>query len=233
MMCRHTPLPARYLKRVACVAIAAALISCASTTGTKTTLTSADLSKITKTGILVESKHPLSVRIAREQMTNTGAILFGLVGAAVEAGYKSSKDSGYEGEIGRVLGDFDPVKDSAAAFREKFLAGKVFPIVEVVQTENARGLKEQGFDAVFKETIEEWGLRLCSGEENVQVGFDIHAQLVSFQNDRTIWERDELFIEGPCRPLSDFRSDRELLRSSLKRATETLAGRIANEISFP
>jgi len=233
MMCRHTPLPARYLKRVACVAIAATLISCASTTGTKTTLTSADLSKITKTGILVESKHPLSVRIAREQMTNTGAILFGLVGAAVEAGYKSSKDSGYEEEIGRVLGDFDPVKDSAAAFREKFLAGKVFPIVEVVQTENARGLKEQGFDAVFKETIEEWGLRLCSGEENVQVGFDIHAQLVSLQNDSTIWERDELFMEGPCRPLSDFRSDRELLRSSLKRATETLAGRIANEISFP
>ncbi|MBI5316989.1 MAG: hypothetical protein HZB34_13575 [Nitrospirae bacterium] len=166
-------------------------------------------------------------------MTNTGAVLFGLIGAAVEAGYKFSKDSGYEEEIGRVLGDFDSVKDSAAAFREKFLAGKVFPIVEVVQTDNARGLREQGFDAVFKETIEEWGLRLCSGEENVQVGFDIHAQLVSLQNDRTIWERDELFVEGPCRPLSDFRSDRELLRSSLKRATETLAGRIANEISFP
>ena len=233
MMYRHTPLSARYLKHVVCVAIAATLVSCASTTGTKTTLTSADLSKITKAGILVESKHPLSVRIAREQMTNTGAVLFGLVGAAVEAGYKSSKDSGYEKEIGRVLGDFDPVKDSAAAFREKFLAGKVFPIVEVVQTENARGLKEHGFDAVFKETIEEWGLRLCSGEENVQVGFDIHAQLVSLQNDRTIWERDELFMEGSCRPLSDFRSDRELLRSSLKRATETLAGRIANEIAFP
>ena len=203
-MCRHTPLPARYLKRVACVAITAALISCSSTTGTKTSLAPADLSKLTKAGILVESRHSLSVRIAREQMTNTGAVLFGLVGAAVEAGYKSSKDSGYEEEIGRVLGDFDPVKDSAAAFREKFLAGKVFPIVEVVQTENARGLKEQGFDAVFKETIEEWGLRLCSGEENVQVGFDIHAQLVSLQNDRTIWERDELFMEGPCRPLSDF-----------------------------
>lgn len=232
-MCRRAPFSSRYLKRVACVAIAATLISCASTTGTKTSLTSADLSNIAKAGILIESKHPLSVRIAREQMTNTGAILFGLVGAAVEAGYKSSKDSGYEEEIGRLLGDFDPVKDSAAAFREKFLAEKVFPIVEVVQTENARDLKEQGFDAVFKETIEEWGLRLCSGEENVQVGFDIHAQLVSFQDDRTIWERDELFMEGSCRPLSDFRSDRELLRSSLKRATETIAGRIANEISFP
>jgi hypothetical protein len=229
----RAPLSARYLKRVACVAIAATLVACASTTGTKTTLTSADLSKITKAGILVESKHPFSVRIARERMTNTGAILFGLVGAAVEAGYKSSKDSGYEGEIGRVLGDFDPVKDSAAAFREKFLAGKVFPIAEVVQTENARGLKEQGFDAVFKETIEEWGLRLCSGEENVQVGFDIHAQLVSLQNDKTIWERDELYMEGACRPLSDFRSDRELLRTSLRRATDTLAGRIVNEIAFP
>ena len=233
MMRTVHPISVRHLRNIICIALAATLLSCASTTGTKTTLTSADLSKITKAGILVESKHPISVRVAREQMTNTGAVLFGLIGAAVEAGYKSSKDSGHEEEIGRVLGDFDPAKDSAAAFREKFLAGKVFPIVEVVQTENARGLKEQGFDAVFKETIEEWGLRLCSGEENVQVGIDIHAQLVSLQNDRTVWERDELFMDGPCRPLSDFRSDRELLRASLKQAIETLAGKIANEIAFP
>lgn len=227
------PISARHLKNVICIAFAVTLLSCASTTGTKTTPTSADLSKITQAGILVESKHTLSVRVAREQMTNTGAVLFGVIGAAVEAGYKSSKDSGHEEEIGRGLGDFDPVKDTAAALRAKFLGGKVFPIVEIVQSANARELKEQGFDAVFKETIEEWGLRLCSGEENVQVGFDIHAQLVSLQTDRTIWERDELFLDGPCRPLSDFRADRALLRNSLKQATETLAGRIANEIAFP
>jgi len=166
-------------------------------------------------------------------LTNTGAILFGLIGAGIEAGYRASKDTDYEKEINHLLGDFDPVKDSAAAFHQKFSAGKVFPTVEIVQTESARVLNEQGFDSVFKETIEEWGLRLCSGEENVQVGFDINAQLVLLQNNTKVWERDELFMEGPCRPLSDFRADKELLRASLKRATDSLAGRIVNDIAFP
>ena len=222
-------LPAGYLKGVACVVIAATLLSCVSTTGTKTTLTTAELSKIRKAGILVESENPLSVRVARDTIIIGGPSLLGTVFTV--AAY--SKDAEYGKEIGRVLPDFDPVKESAAALHEKFTAGKVFPLVEIVQTDSANALKEQGFDAVFKETIEEWGLRLCSGEENVRVDFDLHAQLVLLQNNTTVWERDELFMEGPCRPLSDFRSDGELLRASLTRATETLAGKIANEIAFP
>ena len=232
-MCKFPPLPARYLKSVICVAILLTLLSCVSTTGTQTTLTTAELSKIRKAGILVKSENPISVRVARDKMTNTGAILFGLVGAGVEAGYKSLQDSGHEKDIGRVLQGFDPVKDSATALQEKLTAGKVFQAVEIVQTDSAKALKEQGFDAVFKETIEEWGLRLCSGEENVRVGFDIHAQILLLQNNATVWEHDELFMEGSCRPLSDFRGDGELLRTTLKQATQNLAGKIANEIAFP
>jgi hypothetical protein len=223
----------RHLRNVVCIAIAATLLSCSTTTGIKTSLAPSELSKLRKAGILVESGTPFSVRVARDKLTNTGAVLFGLIGVGIEAGYKASKDTDYEKEINHLLGDFDPVKDSATALHQKFSAGKVFPTVEVVQTDNARVLKEQGFDSVFKETIEEWGLRLCSGEENVQVGFDIHAQLVSLQNNTKVWERDALFMEGPCRPLSDFRADKELLRASLTRATESLAGRIVNDIAFP
>lgn len=233
MMRTVHPFSVRHLRSVVCIAMAATLLSCATTTGTKTSLASSELSKIRKAGILVESGTSFSVRVARDKLTNTGAVLFGLIGAGIEAGYKASKDSDYEKEIDHGLGDFDPAKDSATALHQKFSAGKVFPTVEIVQTESARGLKEQGFDSVFKETIEEWGLRLCSGEENVQVGFDIHAQLVLLQNNTKVWERDELFMEGPCRPLSDFRADKALLRASLKRATESLAGRIVNDIAFP
>ena len=38
---------------------------------------------------------PIAVRVVRDNVTNTGAALFGWSGAAVEAGYKSSKDSGH------------------------------------------------------------------------------------------------------------------------------------------
>lgn len=223
----------RYMKIAGCVTIVSILLSCVSTTGTKTTLTSAELSRIRKAGVLVESENPVSVRVARDKMTNTGAVLLGVLGAGMEAGYNSMKDSGSEKEIGDALHGFDPVKDSAAAFREKFTAGKVFPVVEIVQTDSPKTLTAQGFDALFKETIEEWGLRLCSGEENVRIGFDIHAQVIMLRNNTTVWERDELYMEGPCRPLTDFSTDGELLRTSLKRATESLAGKIANEIAFP
>lgn len=228
---RHTSIP--HLRNVVYVVIVASLLSCSATTGTKTSLAPSELSKFRKAGILVESETPFSVRVARDKMTNTGAVLFGLIGAGVEAAYKASKDTGYEEEIHHLLGDFDSRKDSTTALQQSFIAGKVFQTVEIVQTDDARALKEQGFDTVLKETIEEWGLRLCSGEENVQVGFDINAQLISLHNNTTVWERDELFMEGPCRPLSDFRTDKELLRTSLKRAVESLAGKIVNNIAFP
>jgi hypothetical protein len=223
----------QYGLSLAGVTMMAALLSCSSTTGTKITSAGTELLKIKKAGIVVLSEHPISVRVARDNMTNTGAILFGLVGAAVEAGLKASKDSTHEENIGHFLGDFDPVNESALALRDKFLQGQLFPIIEIVQRENDHPLKERGFDAVFKETIEEWGLRLCSGAENVRVGFDIHAKLVALESDSTVWERDELFLDGPCRPLSDFKNDPQLLQMSLRRAMQTLAGKIANDIAFP
>lgn len=223
----------RHLRNIVSIVIVATLLSCSTTTGTKTSLAPSDLSKFRKAGILVESDTQLSVRVARDKMTNTGAVLFGLIGAGVEAAYKASKDSGYEEEIHHLLGDFDSRKDSGMALQKSFILGKVFQTVEIVQSDDTRALKEQGFDTVLKETIEEWGLRLCSGEENVQVGLDINAQLIALHNNTTVWERDELFMEGPCRPLSDFRTDKELLRASLKRAVENLAGKIVNDIAFP
>ncbi|MCE7966587.1 MAG: hypothetical protein DYH04_14585 [Nitrospira sp. NTP2] len=206
-------------------------MSCVPTTGTKAALTSAERSTIKKAGILVESGGPFSVRIARDKMTNTGALLFGLVGAGVEAGYKASKDASYEEELTPFVQGFDVIKDSSMAFQENFLSTKLFSMSEIVRTRDE--LKERGFDALFTETIEEWGLRLCLGVENVQVAFDIHAKLVLLSDNVTVWERDELFTHGPCRPLADFRNDRELLGVELKRATKVLAGRIANEIAFP
>jgi hypothetical protein len=86
---------------------------------------------------------------------------------------------------------------------------------------------------MFEQSIKEWGLRLCSGEENVRVAFDTHARLMVVQNNRILWERDELFMEGACRPLADFQTDPDLLRTSLKRATNNLAARITNDIAFP
>ncbi len=208
------------------------LLSCVATTGTKTSMTAGELATIRKAAVVVETQQPLSVRIARDKMTATGSILFGLVGAAIESGYRSSKDADYGDAVSRAL-EFDPTKEHAGAFREALMGVNAFPTVEIVQAEDRQALRAQGYDAVFKETIEEWGLRLCLGEDNVRVAFDVHMQLWSLQKDSILWERDELFIDGPCRPLKEFQDDRDLLKASLRSATQTLARKTANEIAFP
>jgi hypothetical protein len=208
------------------------MLSCVSTTGTKTSMTTGELATMQKAAVVVETEYPLSVRIARDKMTNTGTIFFGLAGAAVESGYKSSKDADYGDAVGRAL-DFDPTKEHSNAFRDALREVHAFPVVEIAPTEDRQALRTQGFDAVFKETIEEWGLRLCLGEDNVRIVFDVHMQLWSLQKDSIIWERDELFIDGPCRPLQEFQADRGLLKAGLRSATQTLARKTANEIAFP
>ncbi len=231
-MSRPTNWCIRGVVGIGAIIICTLLLSCVSTTGTKTSMTNDELATIRKAAVVVETRYPLSVRMARDKMTNTGTIFFGLVGAAVEAGYKSSKDAEHEVAVGSAL-DFDPTKEHAGAFRDALMGVNVFPVVEIVQTEDRQALRTQGFDAVFKETIEEWGLRLCLGEDNVRVAFDVHMQLWSLQKDSILWERDELFIDGPCRPLKEFQDERDLLKTSLRSATQTLARKTANEIAFP
>lgn len=215
------------------IIVASMLVSCVSTTGTKTSGTAKELETIRRAGIIVESRHPLSVRLARDGRTDTGLALFGLVGAAVEAGYKSSNDSGRAENFVGVLGVFDPAQETAVALREKFEAAKMIPEVEIVKIDDGRLSRGQEFHALFKENIEEWGLRLCGGEDRVRVALDVHMRLIALPNESVIWERDEFFMDGACRPISEFQADRELLRTSLKSAIETLAGKTVNEIMFP
>lgn len=211
----------------------ALLTACVSTTGTKTTMTGPDLAQVKRAGVFVESPNPIAVRVARDNMTNTGAVLFGLVGAAVEAGYKLSKDSGHADNLLGAVRNFDPAHESAIALRDRFAAAHVFQTVAIVASDNRRTAQSEGFDALFQQTIEEWGLRLCGGEDRVRVELDVHMRLVTLPEGAVKWERDELMIDGICRPISEFQADPELLRNSLKSAIETLAGRTVNEIAFP
>lgn len=213
--------------------IGALLTSCVATTGTKATMSGTDLAQIKKVGVFVASPHQISVRAARDKMTNTGAALFGLVGAAVEAGYKSSKDSGHADTLLSAVRNFDPAHESAVALRDRFAAAHVFQTVEIAASDNRRAAESAGFDALFQQTIEEWGLRLCGAEDRVRVELDVHSRLVTLPEGAVRWERDELMMDGACRPISEFQADPEVLRSSVKSAIETLAGRTVNEIAFP
>lgn len=208
------------------------LFSCTPTTGTRIPLSQAGLAKIKRISILVKDEGSFSVRVSREKMTGTGAILFGLVGAGVEAGARSSADQRREKEFKPIISHFDPKKLMEERLHHYMQLTKVFTTID--EDPNVLGGKK--LDGFLEVTLREWGLRLCAGSgqsKRVQVGLDVHGKMLSLEDRSTVWERNELYLDGECYSLEDFRYREGLLESVLTRAIDNLSGKIVNEICFP
>jgi len=212
------------------------LSSCTPTTGTRISLTQPNLAKIKKIGILVKKEESFSVRLSREEGTNVGAAVLGLVGAGIEAGVRSSADTRLEEELKPILGDYDPQKLMEEKLYQYIQATKVFNPVAGINVEDRNLQRETGLDGILEVTLKEWGLRLCLGPrpgEQVQVGFSVHGKMYVVEQGSTVWERNELYLDGKCHPLGDFRSRGSLLKDAISRSIDTLSGRIVNYIVFP
>jgi len=176
------------------------------------------------------------VRLSREKGTAFGAVFFGLLGAGVEAAGRASIDEEYEEKFITAMGDFDP----AMLMNEKLIhylnSQKVFSEIVAVDSDNYTGTDEKRLDGMLKVTIKEWGLRLCVGEgtgDQVQVGLNVHGKMVLIGGDKTVWERNELYLEGKCHPMGFFQSPEGVLKKTMTRAVDNLSGKIVNDILFP
>ncbi|MFQ5542039.1 MAG: hypothetical protein ACE5E2_04350 [Candidatus Binatia bacterium] len=212
------------------------LSSCTATTGTRIPLSQPNLTKIKTIGIIVKKEEEFSVRLSREKMTGTGAILFGLIGAGIEAATRASADEKLEEKLKPIVGDYDPTKLMDERLHLYLQSAKVFSTVVSIDVEDRDVLKGKALDAFLEVMLKQWGLRLClspgSGEQ-VQVGLNVHGRMFLLQDGSTVWERDELYLDGECHAVGDFRSREGLLKDVLARAIDNLSGRIVNNILFP
>lgn len=211
-------------------------LSCTTTTGTKSSLNQNTLSKINKIGITVKSENDFSVRLSRDKMTNVGTALFGLVGLAVEAGVRAGTDQELENEFRPKVGNFNPAKHMNEKLLHYLQLAKVFRVVERVNVKDHSELKGKDFDAILNVAIKEWGLRLCVGtdkKEQLQAGIDIHGKVLLLEGGNTLWERNELYLDGECYSLEEIRSHDGIIENILDRAVDNLSGKIVNEIRFP
>lgn len=183
---------------------------------------------------MVKKEEEFSVRLSRQEMTATGAVFFGLLGAGVEAAVRHSADTRVEEQFKAIIAIYDPKKPMIERLYHYLRSSRSFATV-VADVGDDAVLRPKGLDSVLEVTLKEWGLRRCPGPspDRVQIGLNVYAKMFLLGEGSTVWERDELHLDGECRPWQDYRSDEGLLKQVLSRALDNLSGKIVNEILFP
>lgn len=208
-------------------------MSCTPTTGSRIS-GQYDPRKIKAIGVTVKNEEDFSVRLSREEMTATGAVLFGLLGAGIEAAARHSADRGVEEQFKPIMATYDPKKPMNERLHHHLQSsGSLMTVVGDIGDNAVSRPKE--LDGVLEVTLKEWGLRRCPGPspDRVQIGLNIYARMSVVQDRSTVWERDELYLDGECRPWQDYRSHEGLLKEALSRTLDNLAGKIVNEFLYP
>lgn len=211
------------------VLIGLVVASCTPTTGTRVSLNPSNLSKIKSIGVVVTKEEDFSVRLSREEGTATGAALFGLIGAGIEAAARDSSDKQVEEQFKSIVADYNPNKPMSDRLRHHLRESGSFNTIA-----DGALLRSKELDASLEVTIREWGLRRCAGKSGtVQVGFNLYARVVLVDNGSTVWERNELYLDGECRPWQEFKANGRLLKSVFARSIDNVSGKIVNEFLFP
>jgi hypothetical protein len=217
------------------VLIGATLASCTPTTGTRISLTPTNLSKIKSIGVVVKKEEDFSVRLSREEMSNAGAVMLGLIGAGIEAVARRSSDRGIEEQFKPIIADYDPKKPLIDRLKHHLQSSGSFSSSVVADGGEGAISSLKGLDGILEVTLREWGLRRCPGPaaETVQTGFNVNGKLCLTGDHTIVWEREELYLDGDCRPWPAFRSREMLVQDILPRAIDNLASKLVYEIVFP
>ena len=208
--------------------------SCTPTTGIRVPLSLTNLSKVKSIGVIVKKEEDFSVRLSREEMTATGAVFFGLLGAGIEAAARHSADTRVEEQFKPIIAAYDSKKTMIERLHHYLRSSGSFSTVVADGGEDAMLIPKR-LDGVLEVTLKEWGLRRCPGPspDRVQVGLNVYARMFLLEGGSTVWERNELYLDGECHPWQEFRSHEGLLNEVLLRTIDNFSGKIVNEILFP
>lgn len=230
----------RYIAAVIFALTLPAFASCTPTTGTRIALSQPKLREIRSIAVSVKKAEEFSVRLSRQEMTGTGAVLgspFGLVGAligtGIEAGGRQSADRAIEREFLSLVSNFDPAQELNHRLIDHLNASKFFEAVASSHdTKEDPPAGRLHSDGVLFVTIKEWGLRRCLGpiSDKVQIAFSVEGNLTE-TGGSLIWQREELYLDGTCEGWASFQSP--TLVKSLSHVIDNLAGKLVNEVVYP
>lgn len=236
---------------VSCLALLSSLAACSPTTGTRLLADRSSLTRFSQLGVAVTKNEDFSIRIAREQEPNPGALIVGisgaagglvgaLVGTAIAAGIDSAAgqnaDSRVAEPFSRDLASYDPVGVLSEGLVTELATEKVFPAVTGLPSDSIPAAHRAGIDGMLTVNIKQWGLRLCAPSANntkVQAGLLVQSRIVVVATQDILWEREELYMDGECHDLQQLSTQKRSVRTLLSNAIGNLAGKLVNEIRFP
>lgn len=225
----------RVFAAIGSVVLITHLFGCAAKSGTRVSTDNAALQSVNSVHLTVTASEPFTIR---RSDNNTGANVgaaFGLVGVLVGAGIDAARMSSKSGGMEDAVSVYSKTVDAKAILAEKtrqaLLQSQRFSQVDVAPASNGTTA-----DGQLTLTIEDWGLRSCVGGSSVdhmQVAIHVDGKFVSKTGGKTIWERDELFLDSDCRHFEEFRVQQGLLVERLNQSLEGLAGTLVNRILYP
>lgn len=190
------------------------------------------LTTVQRVAVVVIEDGAFQVVKERAKATATGAVLFGVVGAAVASASNHGMDRDEADKIRPRLGDFSPTAPLRDSFVEALKSSGRLE-VDVVDSERAR--EGRSHDAVIRLTINDWGIRLPSRAISDQLAAfaEIQARMTRGSSQELLWDEHEVSLGNGRHDLAAYRQDGALLRSELTDMLQSAGFRLANLLIYP
>jgi hypothetical protein len=191
------------------------------------------LEKINSVAVVVPADGEFTVYYERAKGTATGAVLFGLVGAAISSSYNSSEDSKIAEALRPQLTDLSCHDTFRTAIARVLGESRKFADVRVLNSEPA-GAERAKYDAIATFRFVSWGFRLVdqNNPERVSAFLDLNATLQKAGNETPLWDENVTVIGKETHSLSEFREKPDVTRREMGAVMDDAAYRLANNLIY-
>jgi hypothetical protein len=178
--------------------------------------TSVNIKEINTLAVVVPSDGTFTVFCERAKATGTGAVLFGIVGAAVSSAYNQSEDEKTAKSISANLPAVDGRAIFVAALEKTLKESAKFKNVAFFEKE-LKQAERSNFDAVATFVFHDWGIRLVERDpaEKMAVFVEVEANLSVTRKQTVIWDEHDVLIGQGRHYIGEYKQDCALLQKEI------------------
>jgi hypothetical protein len=213
---------------------------CDTTTGTRTAMRSGALSKIDNLDVQVSVDRDFSVTLSGAKPRSldevhlilTSPKVIAIASVVISDSKREAEDAKRALAFRSTVAEIHAQSIAGKALVDGLQASRRFVSVTAVSEPQEIRPADSG---ILRVRIENWGLYADSREnaalDQVQVGLNATAQLVGAGGKR-IWEHTDYFTSGLHRPISEYGSSPDLLKSEMEETIRRYCARVVNEIRY-
>lgn len=189
--------------------------------------------KVKRLAVVIPEEGEFTVYYERAKATATGAVLFGLIGAAVSSAHNQSLDNKKAEALRTGLTDVSCLGLFRDTLRKTLEDSKRFDDVRVFGKEPDSKERSQ-FDAVATFRIREWGFRLVERGPTDKVAsfIDLEIRMVEPAGDKVLWDEHDTVIGKGKHLLSEFEGDPALCGREVAETAQNAGYKVATTLIY-